>query len=584
MPYIIDIYGTKTFKFGKFDSDANLTEGYLKGDVAYLDGIVYSATSDIPAGTPFRVADSELDSEAWFVAVDGSAGAINDSDYDSDFTQVRHDFAAADSEIDSDITQVKHDYQAADSDILSSIDSDIAKLRHDYQAADSEIDSDIAQVKHDYQAADSEIDSDIAQVRHDFAAADSDLKSDLDSDLAQIRHDFAMDDSDQFLINLADVSLYDSEFQGNLLLADGSVLVYDSDRQKFIPGGQKLGNLQDVVLGTLSEGHSISWDSDSSTWINKAPSGVGYSMQVDTFTVTDPSNLDFALSSIPVGDVVFTRNGVEIGKAACIIDYTTPKVTYDPTGNYNDTFDSDDTIQISYIAPSTSTALSFDVAVSTPEQGSVLSWSGVNNKWNTINPSDDSYLTDSEQAIIQFGGGPNQDGSKLVRYNKNTGVEFWQNYFAYGFPAAGQTVTAGNMVMINGSAFEGYTGTNTFNVYFFEVPEALAVYHVEVGLVFAASTLGTTGWAVEYELISDGTSPDNATWATGTSVSSGNTSGATHNTINKLVFRSPGFNALYNYNTKFFGLRIVSIDFTGGTSGPLTIDPNKSYINIRRIS
>ena len=228
MPYIVDIYGTRTPSFGSFDSDIFVAGDYNKGDIIYIDGVIYTANSDIAAGTPFTVADSEGVLNAWRESViglnspDGRAGdseiwtAIanlareNDSDniltrdeHDSDLIMTYHDFSSADSDIrrllqdtiDSDIARIYHDYQAADSDFTVRYDSDITTIYHDYQSADSDFrvayDSDITTIYHDYQAADSdfrkEYDSDIPRIYHDYQAADSEMRRMSDSDIKSIR-------------------------------------------------------------------------------------------------------------------------------------------------------------------------------------------------------------------------------------------------------------------------------------------------------------------------------------------------------------------------------------------------------------
>lgn len=73
MSFIVDQYGTRTWSFSLYDSDNQV--GYRQGDSVIRNGIVYVATSDIPAGVPFALADSELDVQKWIARVTGAEAA-----------------------------------------------------------------------------------------------------------------------------------------------------------------------------------------------------------------------------------------------------------------------------------------------------------------------------------------------------------------------------------------------------------------------------------------------------------------------------------------------------------------------------
>ena len=78
MTYIVDIYGTKTLKFGSYDSDLAIQNGFLQGDTTIRNGTIFTATTDIPPGTDFVIADSELQPESWFASVVSSVSSVDD--------------------------------------------------------------------------------------------------------------------------------------------------------------------------------------------------------------------------------------------------------------------------------------------------------------------------------------------------------------------------------------------------------------------------------------------------------------------------------------------------------------------------
>lgn len=72
MTYTVDSFGTKQTRFGLYDSDS--TKSYAAGDTIIRNGIIYTATTNIPAGTPFNLADSESEPQSWFATVTGGTG------------------------------------------------------------------------------------------------------------------------------------------------------------------------------------------------------------------------------------------------------------------------------------------------------------------------------------------------------------------------------------------------------------------------------------------------------------------------------------------------------------------------------
>lgn len=73
MSFIVDQFGTRTRSFSVYDSDSVL--GYRQGDSIIRNGIVYVATTDIPGGVPFTLADSEGDAQKWLARVTGAEAA-----------------------------------------------------------------------------------------------------------------------------------------------------------------------------------------------------------------------------------------------------------------------------------------------------------------------------------------------------------------------------------------------------------------------------------------------------------------------------------------------------------------------------
>lgn len=88
MSFIVDQYGTRQWSFSLYDSDNEV--GYRQGDSVIKNGIVYVATTDIPAGVPFALADSELDAQKWIAKVTGAEAAAVSLLSDVDVTGLKN--------------------------------------------------------------------------------------------------------------------------------------------------------------------------------------------------------------------------------------------------------------------------------------------------------------------------------------------------------------------------------------------------------------------------------------------------------------------------------------------------------------